>query len=376
MLLLDSGDLFFAPERLSSGDKDYHEKKAAFIARAYKAMGYDAINVGELDVSHGVEFLLSISRKEHLPLVSSNILWRDTGKPVFQPYIIKNLGKLKVGIFGLLMKDTPLDERIRVRDPIETAREMVDFFKGKADLIVAITHQGLNIDRVLAEMVEGIDIIIGGHSMEGLKEPVGIKKTKILQASKQGKYIGRVLIDTAHLKKGSGLSGAKIQCDLIPIEMRISEDSSMLKLLQDFKRSTTISEIGKDVIPREPQFVSFRNCGNCHTAQLQLQMEKRHFRAYETLKRVKESSNRECVRCHTTGYGLSGGFGNRRDSSALEGVQCESCHGAGLFHSRNPGIYKLKRQVPEIVCRQCHTDEKDPEFNYERDLKKAACAAR
>lgn len=376
MLLLDSGDLFFAPERLSSGDKDYYEKKAAFIARAYSAMGYDAINVGELDLSHGVEFLQSISTKEHLPLISSNILWSDTGKPVFQPYIIKNLGKLKVGIFGLLMKDTALDERIRVRDPVETAREMVDFFKGKADLIVAITHQGLNSDRALAEMVDGIDIIIGGHSMEGLKEPVRIKKTRILQASKQGKYIGRVLIDTPDIKKGSGLSGTKIQFDLVPIEMRIPEDSSMLKLLQDFKRSTTISGTGKEDIPREPQFVSFRNCGNCHAVQLQFQMEKRHFRAYETLKRVRESSNRECVRCHTTGYGLSGGFGNRRDSSALEGVQCESCHGAGLFHSRNPGIYKLRKQVPEVVCRQCHTDENDPDFNYERELKKAACPVR
>lgn len=374
MLLLDSGDLFFMPEGSRLGDKDYQQKKASFIAKAYREMGYDAVNVGDMDLSHGVDFLLEISRRNRLLLISSNILWKDTGKPVFKPYLIKKLGKLKVGIFGIIMKDVHTDRRITTRDPIESATEMVQFFKDKVDIVVALTHQGLENDKVLAQKVDGIDLIIGGHSMEGLREPLRVKNTLILQASKQGKYMGRVLIDSSAIKRGSGISGAKISSTLIPIEMSIPEDISMLKLLQDFKKSTEISRISKEDIPVQPQFVSYRICGKCHNHELQLQMKKRHIFAYETLKKAKEENNRECVRCHTTGYGLPGGFGSRRDSSVLEGVQCESCHGAGLFHSNNPGVFKLKRNVPEIVCRQCHTTEQDPDFTYERDLKGVSCS--
>ena len=88
-------------------------------------------------------------------------------------------------------------------DPIEAAIKVVDILKNKekCDFIVCLSHLGIEAeftgditDRDIAEQVPGLDFIIGGHNHLFLEEPVIVNHTKILQARKNGIYIGKLTI--------------------------------------------------------------------------------------------------------------------------------------------------------------------------------------
>jgi 2',3'-cyclic-nucleotide 2'-phosphodiesterase (5'-nucleotidase family) len=84
-------------------------------------------------------------------------------------------------------------------DPLETAAALVPELRPKADLLVALTHIGLQQDRELAQRVPGVDIIVGGHTHALLKDPEIAGSTAIVQAGWFAHYIGRT-----HVEFGDG----------------------------------------------------------------------------------------------------------------------------------------------------------------------------
>jgi hypothetical protein len=69
-----------------------------------------------------------------------------------------------------------------------------------------------------------------------------------------------------------------------------------------------------------------------------------------------------CQQCHTTGYGLPGGFESAGGSAALRSVGCESCHGPSQAHVRNPKLHTPFAARDQ--CQSCHDHENSPQFNY------------
>ncbi|PIV20225.1 MAG: hypothetical protein COZ69_05985 [Deltaproteobacteria bacterium CG_4_8_14_3_um_filter_45_9] len=200
ILVLDSGDLLFKkylnpiPE---NGLKGMSEK-AHLIVESFNLMGYDAIGIGDDDLSLGKEFLLEISKKANFPFLSSNLLDEASGKILFQSSLIKEINGLRIGIFCLLSPDFfpgPSDPRrkgLNMRSPIETAQAMVKELKPKTDLIILLSHLGYVKDIELAQTLQGINIIVGGHTGINLIYPPVIKNTPILQTASRGMFGGRL----------------------------------------------------------------------------------------------------------------------------------------------------------------------------------------
>jgi len=200
ILVLDSGDLLFKkylnpiPE---NGLKGMSEK-AHLIVESFNLMGYDAIGIGDDDLSLGKEFLLEISKKANFPFLSSNLLDEASGKILFQSSLIKEINGLRIGIFCLLSPDFfpgPSDPRrkgLNMRSPIETAQAMVKELKPKTDLIILLCHLGVVIVIELAHSVQGIDFIVVGHTEINLICPLVIKNTPILQTASRGMFGGRL----------------------------------------------------------------------------------------------------------------------------------------------------------------------------------------
>ncbi len=69
-------------------------------------MGYDALGIGDDDLSLGKEFLVEISKKANFPFLSSNLIDEESGKLLFQPYLLKEINGLRIGIFSLLSPDS------------------------------------------------------------------------------------------------------------------------------------------------------------------------------------------------------------------------------------------------------------------------------
>jgi 5'-nucleotidase/UDP-sugar diphosphatase len=200
ILVLDSGDLFFKrytnpiPENELKGLAE----KARLIIESLNLMGYDAVGIGDDDLTLGKEFLLEISKKAHFPFLSSNLFNDDSGKTLFQSSLIKEIRGLRIGIFSLLSPDffanrsDPRRKGLNIRSPIETAQAMVKELKPKTDLIILLSHLGYVKDIELAQTVQGINIIVSGHTGINLIYPVVIKNTIILQTASRGMYGARL----------------------------------------------------------------------------------------------------------------------------------------------------------------------------------------
>jgi 2',3'-cyclic-nucleotide 2'-phosphodiesterase (5'-nucleotidase family) len=157
-------------------------------------MGYHAIGIGDGDLSMGKEFLLELSNMSNVAFLSSNLIDEDSRKPLFRRHIIKEVNGLKIGIFSLLSPDifsglSGLNKKgLIIRDPFETAEDMIKELVPKTDLIILLSHQGYPKDVELAQKISGIQVIIGGHTGVDLNNPPVIKNTIIVQNSPKGMY--------------------------------------------------------------------------------------------------------------------------------------------------------------------------------------------
>jgi len=115
--------------------------------------------------------------------------------------------------------------------------------------------------------------------------------------------------------------------------------------------------------PGSPFYVGAATCQSCHAPAYAWWTQTPHGRAYTTLERVHKQFNLSCVGCHVTGYAQPGGS-TVVNHEGLTHVGCESCHGPGSLHARDPGSAKLARAPAESVCKTCHTPEHSDLFEF------------
>ena len=200
ILVLDAGDLLFKKyvNPIPENELTAMAGKAHLIIESFNLMGYDAMGIGDDDLTFGKEFLLEISKKANFPFLCSNLLDEASGKNLFQTSLVKEINGLRIGLFSLLSPDfftSPSDPRkkgLNFRSPIETAEAMVRELKPKTDLIILLSHLGYAKDIELAQRVQGINVISGGHTGINLPYPPVIKNIIILQTASRGMFGGRL----------------------------------------------------------------------------------------------------------------------------------------------------------------------------------------
>jgi S-sulfosulfanyl-L-cysteine sulfohydrolase len=112
------------------------------------------------------------------PTLACNVRSEDSEDTFLKPYTIKEMEGVKVGIIGLTYPyvdetmPASFSEGLVFSKGIEETRKCVDELKGKADVIVLLSHMGLPLDVELAELIDGIDIILSGHSHDRIEQPL------------------------------------------------------------------------------------------------------------------------------------------------------------------------------------------------------------
>ena len=173
--------------------------KGMAVVNVQNAMGYDAMT-GHWEFSYGKKQLLSNIKNLKFPFIAQNVTNATWGGLIFKPYIIKEVNGLRVGIIGQAFPYVPLAHPSHfVKNwnfGINTshAQKMVNKLKNeeKVDLVVVLSHNGLEVDRKFASLINGIDIIVGGHTHDILPAPQIINNTIIVQAGTHGKFVGRI----------------------------------------------------------------------------------------------------------------------------------------------------------------------------------------
>ena len=197
-LVLDAGDTLH-------GMPIVNISKGENAIKVLEAAGYDYLTLGNHDFNYGKDRLFELRDMSQVGMLSANIV-DEKGEYVFTPYVIEEVGGVKVGIYGLSTPDTAILTNptnvpgLTFEDPVEVSKEMVDELKDKTDVIIALAHLGLDesssvTSKALAEAVEGIDLIIDGHSHSLLATGQLENNTLIAQTENYGKNLGFVDIE-------------------------------------------------------------------------------------------------------------------------------------------------------------------------------------
>lgn len=235
VLLLDAGDVFAGTPYFS-----LYKGQADLWFMEY--LKYDAMCLGNHEFDKGTELLGEFVNNADFPVLCANF---DFSKDValagkIKPWIIVERGHNKYGVFGLTSEETAEISKpgpnVVINDHIVWAKNAVEYFRGKGvNKIIALTHIGWDEDIKLAGQVEGIDIIIGGHSHTvPARYPEIVNKfdapTVIVQAGCFNRYLGRFNVDFD--SKGVIVLGAAGQ--LIAIDDSLSADKAAADKLAEY----------------------------------------------------------------------------------------------------------------------------------------------
>jgi 2',3'-cyclic-nucleotide 2'-phosphodiesterase (5'-nucleotidase family) len=205
-------------------------------------MNVTAINVADPDLMLGLSFLRQ-EASQGLHLISANLIDPTEGAPIFPPYVINTVDNIRVAFFGLLSPDMSLavrktmGKKVMIKDPVETARNLVERLRSQADIIILLSDLGLEKEKELLRKVPGIHFILGGREGQYMGSPILEGKTPIFQSYNRGMYAGKLQITFTHasspFRAEGQTNGNRFQWTLIPLDASISEDNIISQWIRE-----------------------------------------------------------------------------------------------------------------------------------------------
>jgi 2',3'-cyclic-nucleotide 2'-phosphodiesterase/3'-nucleotidase len=283
LLLLDSGDTIQGTPLAY-----YHNKKNNRppdpMMLAMNSLKYDAMAVGNHEYNFGLQVLGKARGEAKFPWLSANTYRKGTDETAYDPYIVKEVSGVRVGILGLTTAGIPAWENapnyagLEFRDPASEARRWVAVLREKerVDLVVLAMHMGLEVDLRtgesnpgqvpgeneairIAEQVPGIDVILMGHTHRSMPSLM-INGALLTQAAYWGYQVARVDLYLAKDETTARWRVAAKGSRTIPVDDRVETDAEIAKLVEPYDRETqdwlgqVIGESGAELSARAARF--------------------------------------------------------------------------------------------------------------------------
>ena len=246
-LFLDAGDALQGNNLVTLSEGEYG-------VDIMNALEYDVMVAGNHEFDYGYDRLLEIETMLDFPILAANVTKADDTN-LLDSYIIEEMDGFKVGIFGIATPETTYKSHpdntvgLTFIDPIVSATEMVDLLDGQVDVIIALVHLGVEGDYssiALAEAVDGIDLIVDGHSHTDLDYGLEVNDTLIVQAGEKSKNLGIVKFDIE--------GGVVVEIDAYQYDKSESangaEDQAILDLVTDLQALNAVIE--NEVVANSP----------------------------------------------------------------------------------------------------------------------------
>ena len=190
-LLLDAGDTWHGAG-LSVFDR------GVTMVKVMNTIGYDVMAPGNWEFIYDKEHLLDLIDLAEFPVVAYNVTDPEWDEPAFPQYVIEEVGDLEVAVIGLAYPWTALtssilgsagDWKFGLRE--EEARRLIADIRAEEDpdLVVVVSHGGFGMDQKFARRVDGIDVLLSGHTHDEIYDPVVWNDTIVYQGGAHGKFV-------------------------------------------------------------------------------------------------------------------------------------------------------------------------------------------
>ncbi|MEY3627064.1 MAG: Trifunctional nucleotide phosphoesterase protein YfkN precursor [Pseudomonadota bacterium] len=242
-LLLDGGDTW-------QGSGTALWTQGQDMVDACKLLGVDVMT-GHWEFTLGMERVKKIVEGDfagRVDFIAQNIKTADFGDPVFKPSVMRQINGVPCAIIGQAFPYTPIaNPRYFVADwefgiQEQNLQAQVDDVRGKgAQVVVLLSHNGMDVDLKLASRVRGIDAILGGHTHDGMPVPTLVSnpggKTLVTNAGSNGKFLGVIDFD---------VKGGKVQdfrYRLLPVFSHLLPADPAMQALIDQARAPYLSKL-------------------------------------------------------------------------------------------------------------------------------------
>ena len=221
VLLLDGGDTW-------QGSYTSLMTQGMDMVSAVKLLKPDAM-VGHWEFTFGKDRLSELVEKMEYPFLGGNVFDTEWEEPVYESTAFFERGGIKVAVIGQHFPYTPISNPkhlvegwsfgirlLEIRKNIEAAR------KNGAEVVVLLSHNGFDVDQKIAGMIDGIDVILTGHTHDAIPQAIRIKNTLLLSSGSHGKYLGRIDLEIKSGKiKDWSSSLIPIFSDVVPSDKEV-----------------------------------------------------------------------------------------------------------------------------------------------------------
>lgn len=336
------------------------QERTGLILSLLRDMQYDAVGVGENEISLGRQFYEE-AEKSKLTILDAAPDAPETAVP----YVVKDLGGVRVGIFsfGAQRQNEGTNEYER-RKALYGSYAAV---RQKADILVVLDQGNV----VSSEWLEGIgkrlgapDVVVSGNQKTGLGQPEVIGKTYICPTSIQGKSVG--VVDVEFVRG----SDPRIAWSRVELDDKIAEDENVKAKIDAVIRpgAGASAQVQPPVsqpvpIPTAPggkPYYSPGLCKACHAKEYEDWASTKHAAAVKTLM----DANRmvpECLPCHSEQYRRIKTVSINPDG--IGGIECATCHMDALPHGMERKDSPARTRVNAMGCLECHTKERSAGYD-------------
>ncbi|MCC4227739.1 bifunctional metallophosphatase/5'-nucleotidase [Zunongwangia profunda] len=231
VLLLDGGDTF-------SDDLLSNITKGEVVISLMNELDYDMMVLGNHDFDYGLSRTKELAQMANFPMRAANVIDSTTNGPIFnEAYKIIEKNNVRIGVLPIAYRNTNLTgnpknmEGIRFEQGLATIKKYLPEIKDKSDIIIVLSHEGMSVDKIIAEEIDGIDLIVGAHSHDFIRPPYKSNGTFVVQAMSDA----AILAETELIIKDRKLMDVKTNYHFLYAD-EWEEDPEILEIVQDYRK--------------------------------------------------------------------------------------------------------------------------------------------
>jgi nucleotide-binding universal stress UspA family protein len=349
-----------------AGNSPYDRTKFEAILVGEMLMDIAAHNVGAAEAQLGADELRRLAAIKNAPLISANVL-DAADRPVAEQLRIVEAAGRRLAVVGVLSRRYATGQ-IHVKPPRQAILETLRQAAGRYDWLIVLAYLPEEELRELAESLPEADAIVGGPTGQPVP-PRRIGPVFLTSAANKGKFLAR--LDVPHSDSSGGWTGS-----IVELDEGYADDPHQTANIEEFRRElarrdftpeqTSLADPLPANLPKNFAVAGTDACQKCHEDDCSLWRKSKHTLAWNSLKAKDARFDPDCQRCHTTGYGLPGGFASVGSGGRLTDVGCENCHGPSQAHVKDPTVLTAYYAQAKDRCVSCHDRENSPKFNYSK----------
>jgi hypothetical protein len=390
IIYVDSGDMLFPSPNLPKHLHASHQYTAEKLVEAAEKLGLKFFVPGDQDFALGKKWLADLSHKAKFTFLIANA--RENSPFKHRAWAKIAVGDKNLVFIGITDPELLSNEYAALFSSPEVAIEsaLSDADPEKNDIVILLSHAGMDKDRRFAKLFPRLDWIVGSHTQSFTQRASEEGNTKIVQGLSRNHYIGQIQF-------GLGSDDTQVKFQLLETREEMAkavDPNPMRAFMQEWRegvakvqKSEQVALSGQNV-SKDP-LPTFNSCLECHQKQTNFWQGTAHANAWHTLVAKGSDNDASCVGCHSTGFQNPQGFTSTAErvrfagnfdaeklkaySEALvknyAGVKSVRALSAAQRKTRAQGQMKLinehgvSHEYGNVQCLNCHDKNRDHPFD-------------